>query len=147
MEVKDIIKPAVVVSEVDTFETALRAMTTKHTNTLLVVDGEGLLIGEVTIADLLDAVVPPTLDGDQITEHFFKNDKAFAAAVDNARGTPVGEFMSHDYTPLEPTDDMMNIIAIAISHQRARIPVVDRDGRPVGIISRQGLKTVLAKYL
>ena len=146
MEVKDMIKPAVVVSESDTFETALKAMTTQHTNTLLVVDEDGKLSGEVTVVDLLDAIVPNTLDGNQVMEHF-ADDKAFASSVDIVRNIPVSEFMTADYSALESTDNMMTIIATAITHQRARIPVVNKDQRPVGIISRQGLKAVLAKYM
>ncbi|MEK7639492.1 MAG: CBS domain-containing protein [Patescibacteria group bacterium] len=146
MEVKDIIKPAVIVSESDTFETALKAMMTKHTNTLLVVDEDGRLAGEVTVADLLDAIVPDTLNGNEVME-YFSTDKAMATAIDSARYTMVGDFMSPDFSPLELKDDLIAIIATAISHQRARIPVVDADNRPVGIISRQGLKSLLAKYL
>lgn len=146
MEVKDIVKPAVIVSEDDTFETALKAMMDQKTNTLLVVDEAGILSGEITVADLLDAVVPDTLTGDQVMEHF-KDDAAIAASIDAARALPVSEFMSVDYTALELNDDLMSIIATAIAHQRARIPVVDKENRPVGIISRQGLKQVLGKYI
>lgn len=146
MEVKDIVKPAVVVSESDTFETALKAMVSQKTNTLLVVDEEGELSGEVTVVDLLDAIIPKTLDGNQVMQ-YFSNDKAFASAIAAAKDTPVSEFMTVDYSALDLTDDMMTIIATAITNQRARIPVVDKDNRPVGIISRHGLKAVLAKYL
>ena len=146
MEVKDIVKPAVVVSESDTFETALKAMNSQKTNTLLVVNDEGELSGEVTVVDLLDAIVPDTLDGNQVMEHF-ADDKAFASSIDIARDIPVSEFMNADYSALELTDTMMTIIATALTHQRARIPVVNKDNRPVGIISRHGLKAVLGKYL
>lgn len=146
MEVKDIIKEAIIVAESDTFETALRAMMREHTNTLLVIDEDGKLSGEVTVADLLDAIVPNTLDGNEVMEHF-KDDQALAASIDVACSLPVSEFMSVDYSALDLHDDTLTIIATAIAHQRARIPVVDRDNRPVGIISRQGLKSVLAKFI
>ena len=146
MEVKDIIKPAVVVSENDTFERALHMMVNEKTNTLLVIDDEGLLSGEVTVADLLDAVIPDTLTGDEVLHHF-KDDTAIKAAIESARDVPVIDFMSVDYSALRVHDDLMSIIATAIAHQRARIPVIDKDGHPVGIISRQGLKSVLAKFL
>jgi CBS domain-containing protein len=41
----------------------------------------------------------------------------------------------------------MSIAGTAIAHERARIPVVDNENRPVGIISRQGLKQILAKFI
>lgn len=146
MQVKDIVKPAVIISEDDTFETALKAMNTQHTNTLLVTDEKGMLCGEVTVADLLDAVVPDTLNGSQVIEHF-ANDDAFIASIGVAKDLPVSEFMSLDYSPLTLNDDLMSIIATAIAHERARIPVVDADNRPIGIISRQGLRQILVKFL
>lgn len=146
MDIRDIIKPAVVVLESDTFETALRAMMREHTNTLLVVNEEGVLTGEVTVADLLDAVVPDTLNGNEVMNHF-KDDVALAASIEIARDIPVQQFMSADFSPLTLGDSMIAVIATAIAHQRAHIPVVDSEERPVGIISRQGLKSVLAKFL
>lgn len=146
MEVKDIVKPAVVVLESDTFETALKAMINGQTNTLLVVDDDGELTGEVTVTDLLDAVIPDTLNGDEIIEHF-KDDRAIIASLDIAREIEVRDFMSSDYTALELSDNLMTIIATAIAHQRARIPVVNKHNAPIGIISRQGLKSVMAKYI
>ncbi|MCA9359334.1 CBS domain-containing protein [Candidatus Kaiserbacteria bacterium] len=146
MKVKDIVKPAVIVSESDTFESALKAMIAQKTNTLLVVDEEGKLSGEVTTIDLLDAIVPDTLNGNQVMEHF-ASDEAFAASIEIAKDIPISELMSLDYSPLELSDDLISIVATAISNQRARIPVVDKDQRPIGIISRQGLKQILGKFL
>lgn len=146
MQVKDIVKPAVIVSETDTFASALTAMITQHTNTLLVTNEDGELTGEVTVADLLDAVVPDTLNGSEVIEHF-TTDEAFIASIEVAKEIPVTEFMSYDYSPLTLNDSLMPIVATAIAHQRARIPVVDRDNRPIGIISRQGLKQILYKFM
>jgi len=146
MKVKDIVKPAVVVAETDTFEHALRALISQHTNTLLVVNEDGVLTGEVTVADLLEALVPDTLNGNEVMEHF-STDEAFLASIEMVKDMPVVEFMSSDFSALEPGDNLLSIIATAISHQRARIPVVDRDQHPVGIVSRQGLKQILAKFL
>ncbi len=146
MQVKDIVKPAVIISEEDTFATALKAMMTQNTNTLLVVDDEGRLSGEVTVTDLLSAIVPDTLNGNEVIGHF-SGDEAFIASVDVAKDLPVSEFMSRDFSALTLKDDLMSIIATAISNERARIPVVDDEDRPIGIISRQGLKQILDKFM
>lgn len=146
MEVKDIVKPAVVISQTDTFESAIQAMLAQKTNTLLVVDEAGELSGEVTVADLLSAIVPANLTGDDVLAHF-SDDAAIAGAIDDARDILVEDFMSYDYSALELDDNLLTIISTAIAHERARIPVVNKDNRPVGIISRQGLKSVLAKFL
>lgn len=146
MQVKDIVKPAVVVSETDTFRTALKAMITQQTNTLLVTDEDGKLSGEVSVADLLDAIVPETLDGNKVMKHF-SDDEAFSTSVDVASDVAISEFMSRDISPLTLNDNLVSIIATAIAYQRARIPVVDSENRPVGIISRRGLKHILAKFI
>lgn len=146
MIVKDIVKPAVIVTETDTFAFALKAMMTQKTNTLLVTDEKGKLSGEVTVSDLLMAVVPDILNGGEVMEHF-KNDEAFVASIEVAKDLPVSEFMSHDYSALTLNDDLTAIIATAIAYERARIPVVDENDHPIGIISRQGLKQILDKFL
>ncbi|MFT7644827.1 MAG: CBS domain-containing protein [Candidatus Paceibacteria bacterium] len=146
MKVKDIVKPAVIVTETDTFEFALKAMMTKYTNTLLVTNEGGELTGEVTVTDLLDAVVPDTLNGSQVIEHFVDDD-AFIASIEVVKDLPVSEFMSLDFSPLTLDDNLTAIFGTAIAHERARIPVVDNENHPIGIISRQGLKQILAKFM
>ncbi len=146
MQVRDIVKQAVIITERDTFDTALTKMMTEQTNTLLVVNVEGILTGEVTVTDLLDAIIPDTLDGSTVMQHF-NNDEAFIASIDVVKDLPVSEFMSHDFTALTLKDNLTTIIATAIAHVRARIPVIDDDGKPIGIISRQGLRQILKRFL
>lgn len=146
MIVKDIVKPAVIITETDTFGFALKAMMTQNTNTLLVTNQKGKLVGEITVTDLLMAVVPDILNGSEVMEHF-KNDDAFVASIEVAKDLPVSEFMSHDYSALTLNDNLTDIVATAIAYERARIPVVDHENNPIGIISRQGLKQILAKFL
>ena len=146
MQVKDIVKPAVIISEDDTFASALKAMINQQTNTLLVTNENGELCGEVTVTDLLGAIVPDTLNGSEVINHY-ASDESFIASIEVAKDLPVAEFMSLDYTPLTLTDNLMSIVATAIAHERARIPVVDYDNHPIGIISRQGLKHILNKFL
>lgn len=146
MEVKDIVKEAITVSEEASFREALSAMVNGQTNTLLVTNEEGSLVGEVTVADLLDAIVPEYLDGDSIAANF-ATEEMFQEAVKDAEEQQVQYFMSTDFSTVEMDDGLMSIAATAIAHKRARIPVVDKDNRPVGIISRRGLKKILAKFL
>jgi len=146
MEIKDIIKDAVTISEDATFQEALSAMINGKTNTLLVTDENEVLVGEVTVADLLDAIVPEYLDGDSIAANFATEDM-FEEAVRSAEGQQVKYFMSSDFNSVDLEDGLMTVAATAIAHQRARIPVVDKDNHPIGIISRQGLKHILAQFL
>lgn len=80
MNVSDITKEATIITESATFYDALKKMVQAQTNTLLVIDENGELAGEVSVSDLLDAIVPEHLDGDSIVSKF-ATEELFAAAV------------------------------------------------------------------
>ena len=146
MELRDIVKDPVIVSEDATFVDALSTMVKNQTNSLLVINSDGELSGEVSVSDLLDAIVPEYLDGDSIAANF-ATEEMFEDAVKNASLKPVSDFMSVDVDPVNVDDKLMAVAATAIARRQARIPVVDHDNRPIGIISRRGLKHILAKFL
>lgn len=146
MELKDIIKEAVIVSEDTSFNDALKAMVNQQTNSLLVINSDGELSGEVSVSDLLDAIVPEYLDGDSIAADF-ATEEMFEEAVKAASQKLVSEFMSVDLDPVKTDDGLMAVAAIAIARGQARIPVVDNENRPIGVISRRGLKHILAQFL
>lgn len=146
MEIKDFTKPAAIIGFEATFKDAVSKMIKDQANALVVIDDEGRFAGEVNVSDLFDAIVPEELDGDTVTQ-YFSNEEAFAKAVKNASDKPIEEFLSHNAEPVHLSDSIINVAAVAISHQHSRIPVVDDDNRPVGIISRQGLKHIIGNYL
>lgn len=146
MELKEILKEAVIVSENASFQEALDTMLAKHTNTLLVTNDEGVLTGEVSVSDLFDGIIPMDFDGDDVLT-YLKDEGKFAEVARGAAETPVFDFMSTDFSSVHPDGSIMEVAAVAVAHQRARIPVVDHENRPVGIISRQGLKQILGKFL
>jgi len=146
MQLKEITKEAFVISENASFEEALNMMLNNYTNTLLVVNDEGELTGEVSVSDLFDGIIPISFDGDTAMEHL-KSEEVFMKTVQDAKDTPVFEFMSSDFSTVHPDDTIMDVASVAIAHQRARIPVVDHDNHPIGIISRQGLKQILGKFM
>lgn len=146
MEIRDLAKDAVLISEESTFRDAIELMVGRQTNSLLVVNEDGALVGEVNVSDLLDAIVPVDLDADSI-ENTLGTEKSFGEAVKNAADIEVRDFMTTDIQPVHVDDSLITIAGTAIAHQTAHIPIVDHDDRPIGIISRRGLKHILAKYL
>lgn len=146
MEIRDITKEAVLISEDATFREAIALMMKKQTNSLLVVGENGMLTGEVSVSDLLDAIVPTNLDGDHVITQLGAED-LFEIAVKDASEKEVREFMNTDFQSVHVDDSLITIAGIAIAHQTAHIPIVDHDDRPIGMISRRGLKHILAKYL
>ncbi len=146
MSTQDIMRPAVVINEDASFRKAVELMVKRQTNSLLVINEAGELVGEIEVPDLMDAVVPANLNGDEVLEHFAAP-TMFEQAVKDAEDKRVGDFMTMDFVPVKADDSLIEIAATAIAHQRARIPVVDHDNHPIGVISRRGLKHILAENL
>jgi CBS domain-containing protein len=146
MEIRDLAKEAVVIREGETFRDAISLMIKKQTNSLLVVDDEGRLSGEVGMSDLLNAIVPEFEDPEKVFEEL-STEGGFASAVKNASEKEVKDFMTVDIDPVHVDDTLLAIASTAIAHGTQHIPVVDHDGRPIGTISRRGLKHILAQYL
>ncbi len=146
MDKTKIIKPASLIGESDTFFDAVQKMVNEQTNSLLVVGEDGKLVGEISVTDLLDAIVPEYLDGDSIAAHF-ASEEMFEEAIQDTRDKEVRYFMDSNVVSVSEEEGMMAIAAAAIAGQKARIPVVDNEGRPLGIISRRGLKHIIAHSL
>lgn len=146
MEVQNIMKEAITITEKASFKDAVQLMIEQQTNSLLVVDDAGTLVGEVSVTDLLDAIVPEYLDGDNIAAHFAST-TMFNEAIGDTAEKSVEHFMDRDVKSVSEHEGIMSIATTAIANKRARIPVVDNDGKPVGIISRRGLKHIIADAL
>lgn len=146
MQIDHIIKPAVLVDETATLEDVLRTMVEKKTNSLLVINEAEVLVGEVHIVDILDAIVPSFLDGDSIAAHFASEDM-FKQAVVDAAGVEVRQFMNTDFPTVSPDEGLMAVAAIAVSRKKAHIAVIDNEGKPLGLISRRGIKHILGEAI
>lgn len=146
MKLTDIIKDAVTISEEASFTDAVSLMITEKTNSLLVTDNNGILTGEVSVTDLLEAIVPDFLDGDSVAAHFATGEM-FSDAIGGIAEQQVQFFMDRDIHPVKNTTNIMEVASIAIEHKSARIPVIDAEGKPAGLISRRGLKHIIADAL
>lgn len=146
MEIRDLAKEAVVISEDSTFRDAISLMVRKQTNNILVVDEDGKLSGEINVSDLMNGIVPDYLEPDSVLEEL-STEKGFAKAVKEAGDKPVSEIMSVDFEAVHLDDNLLTIAGTAITHSTESIPVVDADDHPIGVISRMGLKKILAEYL
>ena len=134
------------ISKDATFRDAINLMISKKTNSLLVVDDEGKLCGEIAVSDLLNAIVPEYSDPDAIVDGL-GTEKGFQAAVKGAENSLVFDFMSMDVEAVHVDDTLLTIASTALTHGTMHIPIVDHDNRPIGVISRRGIKQILAKYL
>lgn len=146
MEIRDLTKEAVLISEEASFRDAIALMVSKKTNSLLVVDEDGRLSGEVNVSDLLNAIVPEYGDPENIMAEL-GTEAGFGTAVKGASDKLVSEFMDVDVQSVFVDDSLLAIASTAITHGTQHIPIVDRDNHPIGVVSRRGLKHILAGYL
>jgi len=146
MEIRQLAKEVVTISQDASFREAVTSMMKNDTNSLFVVNDDNELVGEVNVSDLLDAVVPFDADGD-VVESKLSTEEGFKDVVLAASDVTVSDFMNTDINPVCTDDTLMTIVSIAIAHQTAHLPIVDHDNRPIGVISRRALKHILAKYL
>jgi len=91
---------------------AARKMHAHAIGDVLVVDGDRLF-GLVTDRDIVTRVVAEDLPG----------------------STPIGDISSEKPVKLQPDQEVGDAVALMRAHDVRRLPVVDDDGRPVGIVT------------
>lgn len=111
------VTPPPIVTERATLLSLRDLLRTMHTNSMCVVDAEGLLVGVVTLADLQRAYEQP--EHDSLT---------------------VGDICSRDLALTHPEDELWTAIRTMSTRDVGRLPVVKRGTREVvGLIGRHGV--------
>ncbi len=78
----------------------------------------------------------PVADGDQLIGAITDRDIAVRAVAGGAACTsPIIEFISRDAWTVRDDDDLKSVLDLMGTRQIRRAPVVDKDGRLVGVIS------------
>ncbi len=143
---KDIMIHCTLVKNTATFDDVINVMISENTNSVLVIDDEGKMVGEVNVVELLKAVVPDYTEEDTIAAHF-TTEEIFHEEIARTKNMPVTDFMVTDKTTVTENASLMEVAVIAIERGQARIPVVDEDNKPLGAITRRGLKKIMAQHL
>ena len=99
-----------------TAQEAARTMGTENVGSLPIVD-DGRLVGVVTDRDLAIRVLAEGKTGD----------------------TPVGEIASKDVVTIDPQQSLEEAARLMAEHQLRRLPVVEEDGKLVGILAQADL--------
>jgi len=135
MSVGNIMSKRVVTVEMDDkLNTVKEIFDNLHFHHLLVVE-EGKLLGVVSDRDLLKALSPNL----GTSTESFKD-----TATLNKR---VYQIMTRDPITLHPEASILDATKVFNSHRISCIPIVDKEGKPVGILSwRDILRTLAAKH-
>ena len=122
-----------------TFREAVRLLEDNRISGLPVIDRDGKLVGIVSEADLLNKAEKREPDAYVLESRRHRLDRSRASTLD------VGSAMSRDIVSVRP--DSPIALAAREMHARGfkRLPVVDSDGRLVGIVSRGDLLKVFLR--
>jgi CBS domain-containing protein len=116
-----------------------RLMHERHIGGAPVIDDEGRLVGIVTDGDLIaedaDIHAPPQIDifgAIVYLGSFHKYEERLRKAV----GASVGDVMTTRVHTVHPGDSVRRAATLMRDHKINRVPVVDDEGRLVGLITR-----------
>ena len=145
-KIQDIMRKAVLIGQDAVFIDALRKMIIDKTNSLIVVNKAGKLVGEIQSFDLIKQVVPGYIVSDEIAAHF-ATEEIFMDACEAAKNIPIEKFMDKDPKTITLQSSLMEAVVVAMTHGQSRVPIVDEQHQPLGILSRTELKQVIGKCI
>jgi CBS domain-containing protein len=93
-------------------------------------------VAELMAEDDVGAI--PVVDGDQLVGMVTDRDIAVRAVAKgkDPRGMPASDVASRDLVTIEPDQNLSDALELMAMHQVRRLPVVEEDGRVVGVLSQ-----------
>jgi CBS domain-containing protein len=138
MQAKEVLKREVVtISADDTLQTALELMADNRLTALPVLDHQGGCEGILSAADIVEAardITDELHDLGRVDEVSYQWLRDSLAEHDLARHT-VGEFMTRNVATVVPEATLPAVAHEMVQHRVHRLPVVDKKGKLLGIIS------------
>jgi CBS domain-containing protein len=85
-----------------------------------------------------DAGIVPIVDGDKLVGVLTDRDIAIKVVAEgkDPQSVKVTELASHDLVTVDPQQDLDEALRLMAQHQVRRLPVVEEDGRLVGILAQ-----------
>ena len=85
-----------------------------------------------------DTGIVPVVEGDRLVGTITDRDIAIRVVAEgkDPQATKVDEVASREIVTVDPEQDLDEALRLMAQHQVRRLPVVEEDGRPVGILSQ-----------
>lgn len=128
----------VTVTASTTVQEAVRIVVEGRVGTLPVVDEEGLLTGVVRLADLLGVFTPDflaLLDDIDFVHDFGAMEQVHPETILQARELTMSD-LAGTLVAVEENCGLLHALVTMVKHQLQDLPIVDEQGRLVGIASR-----------
>ena len=145
MKAKDVMtQPVISVAANASMQDAIRIMLQHKISGLPVVDASGQLVGVVTEGDFLRRIETGTLRRRPRWIEFFAGPGRLADDYVRAAGRRVEETMTPEVQTITEDASLEDIVRLMERHRIKRVPVT-REGKPVGIVTRQNLMRALVR--
>lgn len=145
-KIADLMRKPVAIPKDSSLRDTLAVLLTQKTNMGVVVDTDDTFLGTVTTVDVIKAVLPDYLEGDEVAARF-ADDTLFKQDVRKAADKPVCDFVDREEATITEDANLLEAAVLAVQDERGRIVVLDTDKKPIGILSRTEIKKVIAAYL
>ena len=145
MQARDVmVSPVITVGKIATVRDAAKILLEKRISAVPVVDNVGKVIGIVTEDDLMHRVEAGTERPYSWWVHFLAGDATIAADSVKSHATKIEDVMTTDVVTVTPETRLHEIATLFEERQIKRVPIVNKDGDLVGIVSRANLIQVVA---
>lgn len=135
-------KEIVMMDQEKTLGDAIREMTDKKSNSVIVINQEQKPIGIVSSHLIIDEIVPAYLKQDDISAKF-DAEGVLDKYTNQKKDKKIKEVMVTDFPTLDLEDPMILAAAYSDEETRRIVPVVDAEGKLIGAITRTNIKKAL----
>jgi len=145
MQARDVmVSPVITVTKSATVRDVAKILLKKRISAVPVVDDADKVIGIVTEGDLIHRAEAGTDRHDSWWARFLTDDATSAADYTKSHARRVEDVMTTDVVTAAPEMPLHEIATLLEEHGVKRVPIVDKEGNLVGIVSRANLVQVVA---
>jgi len=118
----------------------------ENTNGIFIVDENGTFEGLVTIFEVLQAIVPDSLRRNPNLAKAAPRG-LFFEMVEKKKNEPAEKFMLKNVPVVHEATKIIEIAANSLQTEHYRLPVVDENGKLIGVVNRRILRDAMAEKL
>ena len=145
MQARDVmVSPVITVGKSATVRDVAKILLEKRISAVPVVDDAGKVVGIVTEGDLIHRAEAGTERPYSWWTHFLAGDATMAADYAKSHARRVEDVMTTDVITATPEMPLHEIATLLEERHIKRVPIVNKEGNLVGIVSRRNLIQVVA---
>jgi CBS-domain-containing membrane protein len=145
MQARDVmVSPVITAKKSATVREVAKLLLEKRISAVPVLDTVGKLVGIVTESDLMRRAEAGTEHPYSWWVHFLAGDATVAADYVKSHAAKIEDVMTSDVVTAAPETPLHEIATLLEEHQIRRVPIVDKAGDLIGIVSRANLIQIVA---